>query len=267
MQQTEITDDMIQTAQAGDSGAMWLIIDAHDSLLRGIVNTVVGTARNVEEREDLMQEARCALISAVLAYDTASAAKLASWAYRLVHRSVLVAWLGMTTTVTVEPDLLITARRAITRAGGDMERAYASINAQRAGDGTRRIGGTVSRQRWDAVVAELTTPVVQWDAPAGGSGTSDGTALTLADTVPDTSADRSAERAEARALAEQALGSILPRRALVLRATYGIGMPEMTSSEIAGHLGHVTVNRVRTIRAEGLAQARTALGLDLAEAA
>ncbi|CAM5401014.1 hypothetical protein SMICM304S_09581 [Streptomyces microflavus] len=58
---TPVDTSTILAAQAGDSDAMWTVLEAHEPLLKSLVRTVAPTA-NAEDAEDLLQEARVALM-------------------------------------------------------------------------------------------------------------------------------------------------------------------------------------------------------------
>ncbi|MFD8595422.1 hypothetical protein ACFV1L_10510 [Kitasatospora sp. NPDC059646] len=252
---TVITADLVQSAQAGNSDAMWQIVSALEPQLASIVATVMGefyrVPHHIPMREDLMQEARAALITVVAGYDTTGPAALMTRAYWPVVNAVTTAWLASRTGPSVSMASLLRIRRALGKARGDREYAFVLVN-QHCEEQKK---GRMSRDQFDHVLEAWWSVTVDLDEVLPGHSTT-----TIADTIPDTSTARATHLAEVRDLAEQALTSILPRRALVLRGTYGVGMPEMTDEELAGHLGNVGPSRVRGIRREALAQARTVLG-------
>jgi RNA polymerase primary sigma factor len=65
MTRVDIAQEQITAAQAGDSTAMWEIVEAFDGMFRGMIRSVAPTASR-EDAEDLLQEARAVLIQHVL---------------------------------------------------------------------------------------------------------------------------------------------------------------------------------------------------------
>ncbi|MFB7671302.1 hypothetical protein ACFC26_07775 [Kitasatospora purpeofusca] len=244
-----ITPEQIQAAQSGSGDAMWEIIDAYGGMITSIVRSGVhGATRDMWD--DLTQEARAALITCVQSYSTApdDAARFSPYRQMLsaVTREVIRSRPG----VSVPADLEREIRAALARRSDDLDAAFADV----AGHvGSRH---QVSRGTFDAAVEAL-APVDWLHRPVGGD---DAGGLTLADVLQDRDTDEMS-RAEARDLVERVLVTINPRRALVLRATYGVGMPPMEDREIAAHLGNVTTDRVRRLRYDGIREARLLLGV------
>ncbi|GAB7187110.1 hypothetical protein ATKI12_6941 [Kitasatospora sp. Ki12] len=245
-----ITVDTVQSAQAGDSTAMWHILTEAEPMMRNIIRTVTaGGQASADDVEDLLQESRAVLIARVQAYDTAGPATLQTRAYQEIYGAISRAWVTTRSAVTPEPDVVLRVRRALAATEGDAEAACRQLEALPK-------GSRVSRPRFLAVLDLLREPETFY----AGAG-ADGDTLPLAETLSDTREDDIADRAARRDLAERALASVTPRRALVLRASYGVGMPPMEDAEIGGHLGHVTPTRVRRIRWDGIQQARAALSV------
>lgn len=242
-----ISTDTIQCAQAGDSDAMWQILTEVEPMMRHVIYTVTGGQASTDDADDLLQEARAVVIARVHSYDTAGPACLQTRVYREVQGVIARAWISARSAATPDPDVVLRVRRALGEAEGDVEAAAGRLDTLPAG---RR----VSRTRFMAALEALMEPSDLGERIGNGEST-----LTLADVLPDTRDDDIAERAARRDLADRALASVTPRRSLVLRATYGVGMPPMEDAEIGGHLGHVTPTRVRRIRWDGLKQARAAL--------
>ncbi|MFJ9694899.1 helix-turn-helix domain-containing protein [Kitasatospora sp. NPDC101183] len=243
-----ITTETIQSAQAGDSDAMWEILTGVEPMMLRIIATVTSGQASANDRDDLLQEARAAMITRVHAYDTTGPASLQTRAYREVHGAVARAWVSARSTVTPEPEVALRVRRALGEAEGDVEVAARRLSELPA---DRR----VSRSRFMAALEAL-TPAIDLEAQVNSGN---GRTLTLAEVLPDTHGEDLAEQAARRDLAVRALASVTPRRELVLRASYGVGMPPMEDAEIGGHLGGVAPARVRRIRWDGIQQARAAL--------
>ncbi|MFI6444678.1 hypothetical protein [Kitasatospora sp. NPDC050543] len=246
-----ISADRIESAKTGDQDAMWGIVTDLEPMLMSIVRTVTAGQALPEDVEDLMQEARFALITCVASFTTDGPGQLQTKAWSAVRNAVTSAW-TRTAAFTVEPSTLLIVRRALARAGGDVDEAYALALAQ---------AGSLTRATFSAA-REALSPMESLDRPVDGDEPG---GTTLADTIPDVETVSGA--AVTRDLAEYALSSITARRALVLRATYGVGMPPMEDREIGGHLGNVGPTRVRRIRWDGIRQARTALGVAVPAAA
>ncbi len=247
MPNVSISADRIEAAKGADQDAMWAIVTDLEPMLGQIVRRVTAGRANAEDTDDLMQEARFALITCVRAYETDGPGQLQTKAYQPVYGAVAVAWMRSQPGITVEPWKALEVRRALASTEGDVEAAFALVD--QCGNGTAE-----ARRNFDSARFAL-VPVGRLDAPLSAE---DGSS-TLADTIADP--DSVASVVDARVLADLVLASVTSRRALVLRASYGVGMPPMEDAEIAGHLGNVPPSRVKGIRFEGIKQARTALGV------
>ncbi|MFF3312519.1 helix-turn-helix domain-containing protein [Streptomyces sp. NPDC002952] len=245
MTRTEVTDEQISAAQAGDEMAMWEIVKAFDPMMTSIIRSAVAQARG-EDVEDLLQEARMVLIQRVHDYDSdSSAASLSSFVYREVRRTVQEAHVSMTTPVTISPTVVLRVRRALWAAAGNVEEAWAALAAEPVKD-------RMSRERFmGALEAMVSTD--SFDASVGGED-GDGTSLTLADIVADprTSLANSVERQD---YARWLLTQINARHAYALRAYFGINMTALPDAEAAIYLG-CKPGTVRTLRTAGYASAR-----------
>ncbi|MFI8084322.1 helix-turn-helix domain-containing protein [Kitasatospora sp. NPDC086009] len=242
MSNATISTDIITSAKTGDREAMWSIVASLEPMLANIVRTVTAGQATGEDVADLMQEARIALITSVSSYDTDGTAQLQTKAWPAVRGAVAAAWMG-TRPGSVDPQKLVRVRRALAQSGGDMDKAFEIVNAT----------AHVSRRLFDAACFAL-TPVESLDRPVDDQEGS----MTLGDTLADVSS--AADASDARDLADIVLASVTARRALVLRGSYGIGMPPMEDAEIGGHIG-VGPARVRRIRWDGIQQGRTVLGV------
>ncbi|MFD0276207.1 helix-turn-helix domain-containing protein [Kitasatospora sp. NPDC127111] len=241
MANATIAADLITRAKSGDRDAMWQIVTTLEPMLANVVRTVTAGQATAEDMDDLMQEARIALITCVASYDTDGTAQLQTKAWPAIRGAVATAWMGGRPGA-LDPQKLVRVRRALAQADGDVDKAFQVVNEI----------GPVSRQLFDAARFAL-VPVESLDRPADGVE-----GVTLGETLADISS--AADAADVRDLAAYALASVTARRALVLRGTYGIGMPPMEDAEIGGHMG-VGPARVRRIRWDGIQQARAVLGI------
>ncbi|MFD3952234.1 sigma-70 family RNA polymerase sigma factor [Streptomyces sp. CBG33] len=244
MSRTQVTVTTIRAAQAGDADAMWQIIDAMDGLLRDAVRKAAPDVRG-EDAEDLLQDARAALIMHVREYDTEAEAALSTYVYRPVRRAVTEAYISMTSALTVDATTALRVRQALAE-HNDVEAAWDAIKDRTWG------GRGLTKGRFMAAVEAMrhTTSV---DAPVGD----DEDGLTLADVLPDTSADVTVEleRQEKRRYCRWLMTQIPQRQAYALRAEHGIQMMPRTPIEIREDLG-VTAGNLRQLRHAGLASAR-----------
>lgn len=247
---TSTPDVLIDSAKAGDPEAMWEIIHQHEPMLRSIVDIVASGNASRDDREDLLQEARCVLIERVMSFDTDGAAELRTVAYRRVYGKVAEAWASMRPGLTVEPQAEVRVRRALAQADGDRDTAFALTNEGKA------LKQIMLRSTFDAV-AEALYGAVSLDAPSRAAGDDDGEGSSIGEQIPDTANERQAVSHEAREQARWILDNIAERQALALRGFYGIGMPQTEDAQMAAMLGHVTLARVRTLRADGIRSART----------
>lgn len=241
MTATLVTDELIRAAQGGDTGAMWEIVEAHESVLTGIVRSVAPTAER-EAAEDLMQEARVALIQHIRSYETgSSAAQLHTYAYRACRRAVAEEWVRMTVGLTIDATAVIRVRQALAAVEGDIEGAWMIVATA---DGHRRM----TRESFTAVLDAIRGPE-SLDAAVG-----DEDGVTLADTIPDPEADF-ASVADRRNLAHWLLTQIRPTHAYALRAFYGIGMERIPDEEVCAEMG-IQRRAVSTLRSRGVNRAR-----------
>ncbi|MER6485688.1 sigma factor [Streptomyces virginiae] len=245
-QPVTVTDEMIHAAQAGDQDAMWQIVSAYEPVLVGIVRAVAPGAKR-EDAEDLLQEARAALIQHVHAYVTgSSAAQLSSFAYRSIRRSVAEEWIRNSVALAVPATTVLRVRQVLWTTEGDVDAAWMIIASD--ANPTRRM----SRESFLSVVDALGS-VECLDAPTGAG---DGDEMTLGETIPDTSHELT-DVAERRNLAHWLMTQIAPRQSFALRAFHGVGMEPMADAEIAAHLG-IKPRSVQPYRVEGARRARMA---------
>lgn len=239
MSRIEVTDELICAAQAGDSTAMWEIVEAMEPMLSSIVRSAAPRA-GAEDAEDLLQEARVALIQHVRDYDSSvSAATLSSFAYRAIRRSVQETHVSMTTALSVDPGAALRVKRAMWDAGGNVEDAWRALssNAQHRNQ--------MSRERFMATLEALAT-TDSLDAPAGGED-ADGSGLTLSDVIADPMATMT-DSVERRDYARWLMTQIPPRQALALRSFYGVNMTQQNDAQTADEMGirPVALRRLRT---------------------
>ncbi|WP_051809724.1 sigma factor [Streptomyces sp. NRRL S-378] len=243
-QTVTVTDEMIHAAQAGDQDAMWQIVSAYEPVLVGIVRAVAPGAKP-EDAENLLQEARVALIQHVHAYVTgSSAAQLSSFAYRSIRRSVAEEWVRHSVGLTAPASTVLRVRQLLWTTEGDIEAAWMIITS--AANPTRRM----SRESFMGIIDALAN-VECLDAPTGAG---DGDDMTLGETIPDTSHELT-DVAERRNLAHWLMTQIAPRQSFALRAFHGVGMEPMADAQIAGHLG-IKPGSVQPYRAEAALRAR-----------
>jgi RNA polymerase primary sigma factor len=242
-----VTDEQIRQAQAGDTDAMWDILSAYEPVLKSAVRSAVPNADR-EDAEDLLQEARVALMEHVRDYDTEGAkAQLHSYAFQAVRRAVVEANIKSTTALSVDPTTVIRVKRALASTGGDVEGAWMTVST----DPEPR--HRMSREAFVSV-CEALMETDSLDAPVS-SGDSD---LTWADVLPDTTADFVAPT-ESRDVARFLLGEIAPRQSFALRAFYGIGMMKTSDEQASDELGinsHRQCAALRQLRKNGTARAR-----------
>ncbi|OKI19267.1 helix-turn-helix domain-containing protein [Streptomyces sp. CB03911] len=243
---------VIAAAQGRDSDAVWQVVSAFEPMIVGIIDVATKGTASREEREDLMQEGRAALIQRIFSFDMESPASLVTHAYKPILEAVRTAIVSMRPGLSTAPSVELRVRRALAASAGDVETAWQLVNEGRTAQ------YRMARDTFDSVLHAM-LPADRLDAPLD-LGSESG-AATLADTLvsADGMADDYARREYARAEVAVALAGILPRRALVLRGSYGVGMRKMEDGELGAHLGNVSEGRIRGIRREGLAQARSVL--------
>jgi RNA polymerase primary sigma factor len=246
MTPTQVTDEMISAAQDGDNDAMWSVISGSDSALRGIVRSAAPGARG-EDAEDLLQEARAALVQRVRDYDSsASSAALMTFAYRAIRRTVAEEWVRMSTGLTVDAGTAIRVKRSLVDFDGNREAAYLSMHAK-YGTSREVFMGTL----------EALADVESLEGPSGvysHKGVKTDSETTLADTIPDTSSEFT-DTHERRDLARWLMTQISPRQSYALRAFFGVGMLKAEDDEVAAHL-QTQRTAVRRLRSTGVQNAR-----------
>lgn len=247
----DLTIDQIHAAQSGDDDAMMVVIDAHEGLIKAFIHAATQGAEQPADRDDLRQEARIALLMAVMDYRTDSPASLTTFAYQRLEGAVRSAWVAARPGLTAGTSTEQRVRRALYAADGDVEQAWVEVNA-----GRDAVKNRMTRETFDAAYQALSS-MKSLDAQVNGGDGRD-TKLTLADVVADPYASSMTERVEARMMVEQAFAAVSPRHEFVMRADYGIDVPVMETAEIADHLG-VTPSRVRGVRRDALAAAFCAL--------
>jgi RNA polymerase primary sigma factor len=240
-----ISDDLISAAQAGSSDDMWEIVSRCDAMLAGIVRQVAPGAGR-EDAEDLLQEARAALIERVRSYDsTSSAAALQTYVYTSVRRAVAESWVRARTGLTIEPSTVLRVRKALVDYDGNSEAAFLAVQVRHQ----------ISRETFMAVMEALSDPE-SWDAHVriAGRASHAHQELTLADVVADPEADVT-DPVERRELAHWLLRRIDPRQSYTLRSYYGVGMEKAEDADVADHL-RVSPALVRKLRSRGIAACR-----------
>ncbi|MFI7096386.1 hypothetical protein [Streptomyces lydicus] len=239
MTRTEVTDEQIREAQAGDQAAMWDIVSAHDPMVKSIIQAVAPGAGK-EAREDMLQDGRAVLIEYIRRYDTAvSAAALPTYAYRAIRHAITESWLTSSSGMTIEISAVLRVRSALATHGGNVEAAWQDLQERNMQRGT-----------FIAALDALSSPE-SLEAPIqdGDNG------ATLADTIADPTADVTSP-VERRDLARWLMTQIAPRQSYALRAHYGIQMTAVPDAEAAGHLQTTPAN-VRVLRTRGVAAAKT----------
>ncbi|MET7939690.1 sigma factor [Streptomyces sp. NPDC005302] len=248
MNRIEVTDEQIHAAQAGDSDAMWAIVQRVDPMLKSIIRSTIPAA-STEDAEDYLQEARAVLIQHVRDYDSSSsAAQLTSYVYRAVRRAVMEADIMTKSPLTLDPTAAIRVRRALWECGGDMEKAWATFRD--AASPTKRM----TRELFIAMVEAL-AGTESLDAPANtGSGQETHETLTLADVIADKDATVT-DPLERRDLARWLMTQIPQRQSLALRAFFGVGMERRPDQDVCADL-EVNGAALRRLRSRGTSSAR-----------
>lgn len=244
-----VTDEDITAAQAGDADAMWRVVSAHDSVIRGVIRRAAPGA-TAEQAEDLLQEGRAVLITHVRSYDSSqSATQLHTYAHQAMSRVITEEWIRMTTGLTVDPSTIRRVRKALADWEGNREAALLSLHAR------------YGIERGTALAAMEASAPMEWlDAPVTAARSSStasdglGCGYSLAESLSDTSADFT-EPAERRALAHHLLKQVAPRQSYALAAFHGVGMMSAPDADVAAHL-ETPAHRVRQLRRDGALSAR-----------
>ncbi|MFE5093271.1 sigma-70 family RNA polymerase sigma factor [Streptomyces sp. NPDC056638] len=246
-QPATVTEAQIRQAQGGDTDAMWDVISAYEPVLKSVIRSVAPKADR-EGAEDLLQEARVALMESLRDYDSSGDASLLSYAYQAVRRAVADAHIKSTTALSIESFAAIRVRHALWTAGGDVEGAWLSVSTD--ADPRRRM----SREAFVSVCEALAgADSLDARVPGGDDGT------TWADVLPDTSADFVVKPTEGREIAHFLLREISPRQSYALRAYYGIGMMKTSDEQTSDELGlssHRKCESLRKLRSHGVRRAR-----------
>jgi RNA polymerase primary sigma factor len=246
MSREAINAEQIRAAQAGDSDAMWAIVQGCDAMLRGIVRSVAPGA-GTEDAEDYLQEARAVLIQHIRDYDSeSSSAQLTSYAYRAARRAVAEAHISASCPLTIPASAAIVVRHLLWSHAGDVEKVWNELEEEK--NATHRI----SREVFVSILEALTEST-SLDASAGGTD-ADGSSLTLADVIadPDSEVTDSLER---RDLARWLMTQIAQRQSYALRAFYGVGMTRQDEQETCADLALKSA-ALRRLRARGTESAR-----------
>lgn len=243
-----VTTEMIRSAQGGDSDAMWTVISAYQPMLRATIRKTAPAADQADV-EDLLQDARVALMECLRSYDTEipDGAGLSAYARRAVQRVVADGWLAAQTSLSVEPGYGHRVKHALWLAGGDADAAWISVSS--ATDPRRQM----SREAFMGV-CEALVEAQSLEAPQDGPDSAP-----LSETIPDTSMDVTAP-SEARDTARYLLSQIPPRQAYALRAFYGVGMAKLPDEQASDELGLSSRGQfaaLRQARTRGIASARS----------
>ncbi|MFB7919359.1 sigma factor [Streptomyces sp. NPDC056061] len=258
MSRPDITEDQIRRAQAGDTDAMMDVLTACEPTIRSIVR-LVAPAASADTQEDLLQDARVALMEKLRDYSSDGGAHLTSYAYTSVRRAVAESYTKMSSSLDVEPQVALQVKRALWAAGGDVDGAWKIVSS--SPDPRRR----VSREAF-VMIHEALMDVLPLDKPVGAPGR-DSTEMTLADAIPDTAADDGFSAVHRRDAARQILADLAPRQSYALRAFYGIGMMKLADEQTSDELGLSSRKKceaLRQLRTRGVKRARVvadALGI------
>ncbi|MDH6625781.1 RNA polymerase sigma factor (sigma-70 family) [Streptomyces sp. LBL] len=249
MSRETINAEQIRDAQAGDTDAMWAIVQGCDAMLRGIVRSVAPGA-SVEDAEDYLQEARVVLIQHVRDYKSeASSAQLTSYVYRAARRAVAEAHISNSCAVAVPATATIVVRHLLWRHGGDVDKVWAELQEEKSA--THRI----SREMFVAILEALAA-VTSFDAPAANTATGEGReSLTLTDVIEDPSSEVT-DSVERRDLALWLMTQIPQRQSFALRAFYGVDMTKQDDQQTCADMA-VNGVALRRLRSRGVASART----------
>ncbi|WP_435613259.1 hypothetical protein [Streptomyces sp. bgisy159] len=248
MARIEVTDEQITAAQAGDSDAMWAIVEAFDPMFTGMIRSAAPGASR-EDAEDLLQEARAVLIQHVRDYRTdASSAKLSSFVFQAARRRIMEEAVRSSAALTVDPTSVLRVKRALWSAKGDVEEAWQTLST------CSNPKNRMERERFVSVVEAL-ADAESLDRPLSGPGTSTGDdEMTLADVIPDTSYE-AADAGRRCDLARWLMTQIPARQSFALRAFYGVGMTQQDERETCADLS-VRPAALRRLRSRGVESAR-----------
>lgn len=247
MSRVAVKDEQIKAAQAGNSDAMWEIVQAFDGMLNSMIRSVAPGVSAVDA-EDYLQEARAVLIQHVRDYDSsASSAALSSFVFQAARRRIAEEHLTSTTALTVDPTTALRVKRALWHADGDIEKAWRTLSDCRSEK------NRMERERFMAVVEAL-AGTENLDQPVSGNRGSEISRLTLADVIADPASEITGT-VERRDYARWLMAQISARQAFALRAFYGVQMTAMTDAEASADL-QVRPAALRRLRSDGMASAR-----------
>lgn len=253
MTRTQVTAETIAAAQAGDSMALWEVVQAFDDMAHGIIRDVTrGTAG--DQGEDLLQEARAVIVERLRDYDSdASTAQFATYIYPRIRRAIVEEWTRSTSALTVDPTMVIRVRRALAQAEGDIDKALADINssAQRRHHTTRETVLAVVDVLFGTVSLDAPVPPARENVGTGNHGIGP-----HRDTIADPTADVTSPM-ERRDLAHWLMTQIPSRQSYALRAFYGVNMTATADADTAAHL-QTSRGAVRELRSAGVRSARKA---------
>ncbi|MFD9205924.1 sigma-70 family RNA polymerase sigma factor [Streptomyces sioyaensis] len=243
MTRTQVTAETIASAQAGDSMAVWEVVQSFDDMAHGIIRDVTRGAAG-DRVEDLLQEARAVVVERLRDYNSdASAAQFSTYIYPRIRRAIVEEWTRSTSALTVDPTAVIRVRRALAQSEGDVDQALKTINssAQRRHHTTRETVLAVVEAI--GVTESLEAPMKEGDHSA-----------TLADTIADPTADVTSPT-ERRDFARWLMTQIPSRQSYALRAFYGVNMTAIPDAETAAHM-QTSLRAVRDLRSHGIKSAR-----------
>lgn len=243
MTRIQVTAETISAAQAGDSMAVWTVVESLDDTIHGIIRDVTRGMAG-DRAEDLLQEARAVIVERLRDYDSdASVAQFSTYIYPRIRRAIVEEWTRATMSHTADPTIVIRVRRALAQSEGDVDEAvrYINASAQRRHHTTR-----------DTVLAVVEALIGAESLEA--SPQDDDHGATLADTIADPTADVTSP-SERRDFARWLMTQIPSRQSYALRAFYGVGMTPAPDADVAAHL-QTSARAVRDLRSHGLKSAR-----------
>ncbi|MEU3986128.1 hypothetical protein AB0F77_39730 [Streptomyces sp. NPDC026672] len=247
MSRVEVTDETITAAQAGDSDAMWQVVQSFDPMFSGMIRSVAPGASR-EDAEDLLQEARAVLIQHVRDYNSsASSAKLTSFVFQAARRRIQEENVRSTMALSADPTTVLRVRRALWQADGDVEGAWMIVST------CPNVKSRMERERFTAVIEAL-AGTESLEAPVDGINGGAGESLTLAETLADPSSEIT-DTTERRDLARWLLTQINQRQSFALRAFYGVQMTRQEDTQTCADLG-ISRGRLTGMRREGVISAR-----------
>ncbi|MEU7039804.1 sigma factor [Streptomyces varsoviensis] len=237
-----VSPEIVADAVAGESRAVLAVLDAYEPMMKAEIRKAAPTA-SPDDVDDLLQEARVALLERLRDYDTThvSAANLYTYAHHSVRRAIRKQWVRIATDAAIDVDAVLRVRGALFRTDGDFAKAYQKVNEGRS-DGRRMSYGTFMEVL--SALAEKNS----FDAQCAG------TEYTLAETIPDTRVDAMGT-VDRRALLTWLMNEIPPRQSLAVRAFYGFGMQQEERSATAVAMG-VKVAALDVLRSRGISNAR-----------